>query len=539
MGGFDNDVLNCINWDFRGVEPVVAQATSEGILPIGTGGTPAIKAGTIISTDASVTITYSEPDIDLSAGDAVATTYQSQSGSAVPVANILNVSGIQETSTRASGNTVSVFSPRLNSIVVDPTTDNGTATTLVAGLSAASSGDIVFVRPGTYTEDPTIPDGVALVGLVGYGQTETVEIIGKVTVSSGTAYMEGIKVTTNGDNAIAVSGSASFEARLCSFDAADNDLISHTSSGATTFRMCQFDISTTGVKLFDCTAGTLNFRYCTGGNSGGSTTQSTCSGNVQIEQCGFPYPMLTSSTGVIAIRYSRCDTSGTNTTVLTTAGTGSANTVINSIINSGTASDISIGSGTTVQVNNSTLESSNTNAITGAGTVEYGSFVATDSSVINPSSSTPQNLFARQITFNSGGDYLDNYDEGTWTPSIGGAGGNPTVTYNSQLGKYTRIGDMVCCKFLININTYSGGTGNAELDGLPFTSANDSMSVRNNVSTSNVAYPASVLTLSTSIGPNAANGLFTGDKDNAGGVALQVTDIAAGDVFIGEIIYWV
>lgn len=65
MSGFDNEVMNAINWDFRGAVPVQAQATMEGQLPIGTGASPAIEVGGLTSPDGSITIGYSNPDITL------------------------------------------------------------------------------------------------------------------------------------------------------------------------------------------------------------------------------------------------------------------------------------------------------------------------------------------------------------------------------------------------------------------------------------------------------------------------------------------
>lgn len=67
MSGFDNEVMNSINWDFRGTVPVEGQATTGGDLPIGTGGTPAIKVGGITSTGGTVTISYADPNINIEA----------------------------------------------------------------------------------------------------------------------------------------------------------------------------------------------------------------------------------------------------------------------------------------------------------------------------------------------------------------------------------------------------------------------------------------------------------------------------------------
>lgn len=59
---------------------------------------------------------------------------------------------------------------------------------------------------------------------------------------------------------------------------------------------------------------------------------------------------------------------------------------------------------------------------------------------------------------------LDDYEEGVWTPSIGG-----TATYTSRVGTYTKVGRLVTIFCDITINVI--GTGSATtLSGLPFTS---------------------------------------------------------------------
>ena len=60
---------------------------------------------------------------------------------------------------------------------------------------------------------------------------------------------------------------------------------------------------------------------------------------------------------------------------------------------------------------------------------------------------------------------LDDYEEGTWTPSLGG-----TATYNGQIGTYTKIGNVVTLLGNINVNII--GTGSTTLiSGLPFNAA--------------------------------------------------------------------
>jgi hypothetical protein len=66
---------------------------------------------------------------------------------------------------------------------------------------------------------------------------------------------------------------------------------------------------------------------------------------------------------------------------------------------------------------------------------------------------------------------LDDYEEGTWTPGWIGSGTNPTITYGSRWGRYTKIGDMVHCVGYINHTSVSGGSGYAFIVDLPFTSS--------------------------------------------------------------------
>ena len=62
-------------------------------------------------------------------------------------------------------------------------------------------------------------------------------------------------------------------------------------------------------------------------------------------------------------------------------------------------------------------------------------------------------------------ELLADYEEGTWTPSVGG-----DATYTTQAGRYTKIGNIVYIQGQINIDLL--GTGSAStLSGLPFTSA--------------------------------------------------------------------
>ena len=68
-------------------------------------------------------------------------------------------------------------------------------------------------------------------------------------------------------------------------------------------------------------------------------------------------------------------------------------------------------------------------------------------------------------------ELLDDYEEGTWTPTFIGSGGNPTVTFTTQLGSYTKVGRLVFIKLDILVNSTSGGSGNLSVSGLPFVNS--------------------------------------------------------------------
>ena len=67
-------------------------------------------------------------------------------------------------------------------------------------------------------------------------------------------------------------------------------------------------------------------------------------------------------------------------------------------------------------------------------------------------------------------ELFDDYEEGTWTPSYVGAGGNPTVVYSNQNASYVKIGRMVYFQAYIVVSTTSGGSGNLSISGLPYSS---------------------------------------------------------------------
>lgn len=71
----------------------------------------------------------------------------------------------------------------------------------------------------------------------------------------------------------------------------------------------------------------------------------------------------------------------------------------------------------------------------------------------------------------SDGNTLDDYEEGSFTPTVGSSGGG-TPTYSAQAARYVKVGKRV--DFWLDVALATKGTlaaGNIRVDGLPFTAA--------------------------------------------------------------------
>ena len=67
-------------------------------------------------------------------------------------------------------------------------------------------------------------------------------------------------------------------------------------------------------------------------------------------------------------------------------------------------------------------------------------------------------------------ELLDDYEEGTFTPAYAMSNGGHSITYATQQGNYTKIGDVVSIEIYITINGINAnGTGSLYVTGLPFT----------------------------------------------------------------------
>ena len=112
-----------------------------------------------------------------------------------------------------------------------------------------------------------------------------------------------------------------------------------------------------------------------------------------------------------------------------------------------------------VSIGNTTDPGAGNLSVTGTG--KFGTTVSVGAAT--PSASGAGITFPATQSASTNVNTLDDYEEGTWTPSVGG-----TATYTAQTGTYTKIGNTVTAICDITINVLGTGTA-VRVDGLPFS----------------------------------------------------------------------
>jgi hypothetical protein len=106
----------------------------------------------------------------------------------------------------------------------------------------------------------------------------------------------------------------------------------------------------------------------------------------------------------------------------------------------------------------------NTAALTTGGSIASGTITALSTSGITfPSTAVPS----------ADANTLDDYEEGSFTPTVTGSTPPTGVTYANQIGRYIKVGRAVNIEISIEMTSAgSGGSGIALVGGLPFSATN-------------------------------------------------------------------
>ncbi len=338
-----------------------------------------------------------------------------------------------------------------SSFIVAPTIAEGANfTTIASALAAASSGDTIFIKPGTYTEDLTPVEGVNLTSFYGsqLGNTPQVIILGNCTfTTAGSVVISGIQLETNGDFLLSVTGSAASFIVLenCFLNCTNNTGITYTSSNAGAQILmfdCEADIATTGITFFVSTAlNLIGGNYNSISNSGASTTPSTSSlGSIIFSWSSLEIPLSVTGTAFVSFRSVFIDTG--NSTCITTAGNGE--TLIKSCdFSSGSAPCMTIGVATNVIITGQTALTTvvaDGFALTGAGSVAFSPLAFRGSaSGINVTSQTITPVSNIKISATNTGEEISCQVENTSNTASsdatfrlttgGSTSGDPSVAY--------------------------------------------------------------------------------------------------------------
>jgi hypothetical protein len=106
------------------------------------------------------------------------------------------------------------------------------------------------------------------------------------------------------------------------------------------------------------------------------------------------------------------------------------------------------------------------------GTPSLSTTLPSGISATNMTLTTPNIGAATATSINFGGSTLSTYAQSTsWTPAIDFAThGDLSVSYGSQSGTYSRIGNIVVASFSVTFTpTYTTASGLLHITGLPFT----------------------------------------------------------------------
>ena len=125
----------------------------------------------------------------------------------------------------------------------------------------------------------------------------------------------------------------------------------------------------------------------------------------------------------------------------------------------------------------------------------------------------------------SNGNTLDDYEEGSWTPVIGGDGGQSGQTYSYQNGRYVKIGLLVIAFGRATLSVKGTITGNVQISGLPFTTEN-----QGNISIAQVAFASlanNFVNVIARLEPNATAFRIWG---NTAAAATNLTGLTSADI---------
>jgi hypothetical protein len=134
--------------------------------------------------------------------------------------------------------------------------------------------------------------------------------------------------------------------------------------------------------------------------------------------------------------------------------------------------------------------------------------------------------FPASMSDSTNANTLDDYEEGTWTPTLGG-----TATYDIQVGTYTKIGRLINIRFQLR-NTAIGTGSTTFITGLPYNATSGGNGV--------VGYATGIASNFYSIVShidNATQIAFNTTNSLGSGINYQATVFATNTYVLGTALY--
>jgi hypothetical protein len=127
-------------------------------------------------------------------------------------------------------------------------------------------------------------------------------------------------------------------------------------------------------------------------------------------------------------------------------------------------------------------------AVRSEGTIQHDGSISALPSGSVASTAVEGGVYANTFTGESRGGYtaiqfpatqiassdanaLDDYEEGTFTPTLAFGGGTTGITYTTRTGRYTKVGRLVHITIVLLLSSKGSSTGSATITGLPLSAA--------------------------------------------------------------------
>jgi hypothetical protein len=142
-------------------------------------------------------------------------------------------------------------------------------------------------------------------------------------------------------------------------------------------------------------------------------------------------------------------------------------------------------------------------------------------------------------------ELLDDYEEGTFTPTLLGGGSETGITYGARGGTYTKIGRQVTINLGIELSSRGGNTNNQlDIGGLPFT-VGDNLAMTSHEANGSAHYWQNFSQNMVNVGITADDGttnvfvMGTESNGNTGNTHIYRTQIADNWSFRASITYFI